>query len=78
MASIGIEYDPKVSSFQEYIGQPYCIKPEEVENGAYKATVDRFMAEKEAAKISIEKKLAAMKEKAFENAKIAVKLYKEN
>lgn len=78
VASIGVEYDPKVSSFQEYIGQPYCIKPEEVENGAYKATVDRFMAEKEAAKISIEKKLAAMKEKAFENAKIAVKLYKEN
>ena len=72
--SIGIEYDPKVSSFQEYIGQPYCIKPADIENGRYKATIDKFMTEKENTKQILEKALPAMKEKAFENAKIAVRL----
>ena len=73
--SIGVEYDPKVASFQEYIGLPYCIKPSEIESGAYKDTVDKFMAELDTAKHHIEENLPRMREKAFQNAEIAVKLY---
>lgn len=76
--SIGIEYDPKVSSFQEYIGQPYCITPESIQDGTYTEVVDKFMAEKSDAKQVLADVLPFMKEKAFENAKIAVKLYGGN
>lgn len=73
--SIGIEYDPKVSSFQQYIGQPYCIKPSSIEDGSCMEIIDKFMQEKDEAKEILKKTLPIMKEKARENAKIAVALY---
>lgn len=76
--SIGIEYDPKVSSFQEYIGQPYCIKPCDIENDSYEAIIDKFMADRDKAAEKLNETVPSMKEKALENAKIAVNLYKEN
>ena len=76
--SIGIEYDPKVSSFQEYIGQPYCINPDDIANGKYKETIDRFMDEKSSTTDALKNTLPQMKDKAFENARIAVNLYNGN
>lgn len=72
--AMGIEYDPKVGSFQEYIGQPYCITPQELGNGDFKETVDKFMANLDSCRGTLEKALPQMKQKAKENAKIATDL----
>ena len=55
--AIGIEYDPKVSSFQEYIGQSYCLKPEDILNESYKKVIDSFMSEIDSTKAIIESTL---------------------
>ena len=72
--ALGIEYDPKVGSFQKYIGQPYCIDPKKLENGDYKDTVDQFMSNLDTCKDALEKALPEMRQKAKENAKIATDL----
>lgn len=75
--SIGIQYDPKVSSFQEYIGQPYCIKPDDIASGNFKNIIDKFMEERSATTDMLKRVIPEMKKKAFENAQIAMNLYEE-
>ncbi len=72
--AMGIEYDPKVGSFQKYINQPYCIAPQQMENGEFAENVDRFMDNLDACRANLESILPDMKRKAKENAKIATDL----
>ena len=69
--ALGIEYDPKVGSFQKYIGQPYCITPKDLENGNYAEKIDEFMSNLEDCRKKLEETLPEMRQKAKENAKIA-------
>ncbi len=69
--SLGIEYDPKIKGFLNYVNQPYCISPESLENGTYKDVADKFMASLDDSKEQLKENLSKMKEKSFENALIA-------
>lgn len=71
--SLGIEYDPKVASFQKYIGQPYCIKPENIGTSGM-ATADEFMQNLDKIHAELDSALPSLKEKAYKNALIAAEL----
>ncbi|MBE7031021.1 MAG: polysaccharide pyruvyl transferase CsaB [Ruminococcaceae bacterium] len=71
---LGIEYDPKVSSFQKVIGQPCSISPEALSDGSYPKQVDAFMGECEALKAQVSALLPDLQAKARKNAKIAVEM----
>ena len=74
--SLGIEYDPKVASFQKYIGQPYCIKPDKIGTDGIR-TADEFMKNLDKVRAELEAALPELKEKAYQNAVIAEKLINE-
>lgn len=40
---LGIEYDPKIKAFQEYIGQPYTISVADIKDGNFKESADKFI-----------------------------------
>ncbi len=71
---IGIAYDPKVSSFQKYLGQPYYIDPRALEGGDYKDMIDSCMENAEEIKQELAGRVEEFKEKAEINAKIAIDL----
>lgn len=74
--SLGIEYDPKVASFQKYIGQPYCIKPDKIGTDGIR-TADEFMKNLDKVRAELEAALPELKEKAYQNAVIAEELINE-
>ena len=69
--AFGIEYDPKVGSFQKYINQPYSIPPDKLEECKWAEDVDEFMNSLDRCKENLFSILPDMKAKAKENAKIA-------
>ncbi len=71
---LGIEYDPKIKSFQNYIGQLYTLTPQQLKDGSYKETVDSFLNNADTIQKELEKRLPQLKQKAFENAQTAIKL----
>jgi polysaccharide pyruvyl transferase CsaB len=72
--SLGIEYDPKIKGFLNYVNQPYCITPDDLENETYQVIADKFMASLDSSRQGLKENLSKMKEKSFENALIASKL----
>ncbi|MDP4118598.1 MAG: polysaccharide pyruvyl transferase CsaB [Bacillota bacterium] len=71
---IGIVYDPKVSSFQRYIHQPYFIEPRGLAAGDYKSVIDECIKNKVSIVANLEETAAVMRKKAEETADIAAKL----
>ena len=71
---IGIVYDPKVSNFQRYIGQPYFIEPRGISAGDYKAVIDECIKTHDEISSSLAEITNIMKEKSEATADLAIKL----
>lgn len=71
---MGIDYDPKVRGFQTYIGQPYCLTPEQLATGQWKTVVDDFFQNRSAARETIQKLLPDLQQKARQSAVLAAGL----
>lgn len=71
---IGIVYDPKVSSFQRYIGQPYFIDPRSLSAGDYTSVIDECMRTRVEIAASLTEIAEVMKEKSEQTADMAIKL----
>lgn len=71
---LGVDYDPKVSSFQKFAGLERCLTPESLANGTYAAITDDFFAKRSEIAQSIGERLPSFKDAARENARIAVEL----
>lgn len=70
----GIAYDPKVSSFAKLTDNRFCVSPSELVNDSYKALFDEFVGSMDLFSASMREKLPDLKQKAFENAQIAVSI----
>lgn len=71
---VGIVYDPKVSGFLDYIGMDnYCDVTKLTFDGL-KAAVDRCMADYDVQKAELAQKRAGLREKAKQNAELAIRL----
>ena len=71
---MGVNYDPKVSSFLSFAGLHHCISTEELNDGEYmKKALDFFETRVEIGK-ELSEKLPGFKNSARENAKLAVEL----
>ncbi len=77
VASVGIAYDPKVSNFLKYIGQPYFLDPRAIQGGDYKSMLDKCMENKEAIEEDLKSAADGFKAKAETSAEIAIKLLEE-
>lgn len=73
---IGIVYDPKVSGFQRYIGQPYYIEPRSLTAGDFTAVIDDCIKNREETVTCLMENSKVMREKSEETADIAIKLIK--
>ena len=71
---LGIDYDPKVSSFQKFAGLEYIITEKNLSDGTYIQIADDFFANREKIANSVESKLPSFKDSARENARMAVEL----
>lgn len=74
---LGIDYDPKVKSFIDAMGLDFCLKPYDVENGSYERLTDKFMNEGDSIRQKTQSAARRFKEKAAENARIALELIGE-
>lgn len=71
---LGIDYDPKVSSFQKFAGLEHIITAKNLSDGTYIDIADRFFANRSEIANSVESRLPAFKDAARENARLAVEL----
>ncbi|MBR2476606.1 MAG: polysaccharide pyruvyl transferase CsaB [Clostridia bacterium] len=71
---LGIDYDPKVSSFQKFAGLEHCITMADISDGKYRLIADDFFGKRHEIAHSVETKLPQFKDAAKENARIAVEL----
>lgn len=72
--SIGIDYDPKIKSFMNYMDMPYVLEKEDIQLSGYKDIIDNFMENREGIKELLCAKLPEIRQKAKENAKIAASI----
>lgn len=70
---LGVDYDPKVRSFCRFAGLG-CIGMSDFADGSFEKTAENFFAEREKIAEDIRESLPDFKERAFENAKIAVEM----
>ena len=73
---LGIEYDPKVKAFQEYIGQPYTISVDDIKSGNFKENADKFIDDCSKIKEHLNAVVDIFAKKAKRNAHIAHSLIK--
>jgi polysaccharide pyruvyl transferase WcaK-like protein len=71
---VGLVYDPKIQGFLDCIGQPSAGDVRLLEYGNLIALADRVWENREAISRQLEADIPALKEKARENAKVAVDL----
>lgn len=71
---LGVDYDPKVSSFQKFAGLEHCLTSDDLTQGTYINITDDFFAKRANIADSIGARLPAFKDAARENARIAVEL----
>ncbi len=71
---IGIVYDPKVSSFQRYIGQPYFIDPRALSTGDYTSVIDECVRTRLEISAGLVQTSEEMKQKSEQTADMAIKL----
>ncbi|MBQ3053323.1 MAG: polysaccharide pyruvyl transferase CsaB [Clostridia bacterium] len=74
---IGIVYDPKVSSFQRYIKQPYFIEPRGLVAGDYVSVIDDCFKNRGSIVTELERISLEMEEKSEQTADIAMSLIKD-
>lgn len=74
---MGIDYDPKVRGFQTYIGQPYCLTPEQIATGNWHAAVDDFFQNRAEIAKKIQALLPDLQQKARHSAVLAAKLIEQ-
>lgn len=71
---LGIDYDPKVSSFQKFAGLEHCLTTDDLSSGSYMDITDDFFTKYHTIADTISAKLSEFKEASRENARIAVEL----
>ena len=72
--AIGIVYDPKVSSFQRYINQPYYIEPRGLSAGDYKSVIDDCIKNRVDIIANLSENAEAVRKRAQQTADMAIKL----
>jgi len=73
----GMVYEPKVEGFMQYINQASAGHVNSLELEHMKKIVDETWENREAIKKELEKNTAVLKDKALENAKIAIEMIDE-
>ncbi len=73
---LGIEYDPKVKAFQQYIGQPYTISVADIKDGNFKESADKFIDDCSKIKEHLRSVTDIFAKRAKRNAHIAHSLIK--
>jgi len=71
---LGVDYDPKVSSFLSFVGQNHCLSAKSLTEGTYKKSAEVFFENYPEIARSMGERLTHLKEAARENARIAVEL----
>jgi len=71
---VGIVYDPKVKSFLEYIGQNHYVDIKDISSPDFASVVNSSFERRFKIKEEFEKRISELEEKAFSNAKMAMKL----
>ena len=71
---VGIVYDPKVKSFLDYIGQTHYVDAKNIASDVFVDTVNDCFLRRFKIKEEFEKRICELSKKAFDNAKIAIKL----
>lgn len=71
---IGLIYDPKVQGFLEYVRQPSAGNVADLELESLKRLIDEVWSSRTAITLKLKENNKLMKQKAFENAEIAIKL----
>jgi len=74
---VGMVYEPKVEGFMQYINQASAGHVNSLELEHMKKIVDETWENREAIKKELEKNTAVLKDKALENAKIAIEMIDE-
>lgn len=75
---IGLEYDPKIQGFMQYIKQPSAGDVKMLDFEKLKNLVDEVWNNRTDIRKELEKDVYKLKEKAFQDAKIAVELIEQN
>lgn len=73
---LGINYDPKMSSFQKYAGLKHSLSAKELSSGTYTEVTDEFFSTRSQVSKDLNSRLATFKDAARENARIAVEMIK--
>ncbi len=76
--AIGLSYDPKVSSFVKYIGVNATIHIEDFDEAEMVALAEKITLNREEQKAILIEKMNELKEKALENADMAMRLITES
>lgn len=74
---IGLIYDPKVKGFLEYVKQPSAGNVSDLELESLKKLMDQVWSNRASISQQLEENNRLLKQKAFENAEIAIKLLEQ-
>jgi len=74
---IGLIYDPKVQGFLEYVNQPWAGNVADLDLDSLKKLIDEVWSNKKEISQQLEKGNRLLKQKAYENAEIAIKLLEQ-
>lgn len=72
--TVGIDYDPKVSSFMKYLGMDYLVPAENVTEDQLTEALNQVLQQEETIRKELEEHASELKLKAKESAQIALKL----
>lgn len=72
--AMGINYDPKVKGFLDSMSLSFCLEPKDISEGRFKESSDSFMQNLGEIRRKTEKAAEALREKAGENARMAMRL----
>jgi polysaccharide pyruvyl transferase CsaB len=71
---VGMVYEPKVEGFMQYVGQVSAGNINSLETESLKKIIDEVWNNRDSIKENLDKNIAFLKDKAFENARIAMDL----
>ena len=74
---IGLIYDPKVQGFLEYVNQPWAGNVADLNLDSLKRLIDEVWSNKKEISQQLEKSNRLLKQKAYENAEIAIRLLEQ-
>ena len=73
-AVFGIEYDPKVKSFSDMVGNRFSISPDELTDKKCEELLCEFMTDTDQIAAGISEQLPSLRKKAFDNALTATNI----